>query len=82
MVKEIKLTGELISISRDPSAEPVLQRKGLFEMEPIVRPFSWYKFGQNRAKGRQKLAKNNQKVWGFTTCFVKVCQVPAACVNL
>jgi hypothetical protein len=82
VVDETKLMGGINFNFPRPSAEPVLKIKVLFEMETILRPFSWHKFGQDRAKGLQKRAKNNIKWGSFTTCFLKACQVPAACVNL
>jgi hypothetical protein len=57
VVKLRKLTSDLINCFPHPSAEPVLQAWGLFEIEPVLRPFF-------RAKSCQILpfsAKTQQK---------------------
>ena len=60
LIRLIKLTNIRIIFFGHPSAEPIVKIKGLFENEPVWRPFSPYKIAQNRAKS----CKNVQKMTG------------------
>jgi hypothetical protein len=75
MVELRKLTRELINCFPDPSADPVLQTKGLPRNRPVSRPFFSSKIVQNRAKPAQKVAKLGRKSGFMTTDFMKTCQV-------
>jgi hypothetical protein len=61
MVELIKLTLELIKFFPDPGAEPVLQTKGLFGTEPVLRPFGVVQNRAESCKSVQKSAKACKK---------------------
>jgi hypothetical protein len=75
MVQQIKLTWGLVANFPDPSAEPVLQANGLFEMERVLGLLSGCRIGQNRAETCKSGAKAGRKWELFATSFIKTCQV-------
>jgi hypothetical protein len=75
MVELRKLTGSLITNFPDPSAKPVLQINGLFEMKAVLRWFSSYRIVQNRAEVCRNVQKMAEKRGYSRRDFSEPCQV-------
>jgi len=76
MVQRRKLSKDLVTISVYPSAEPVLQTNGLFENEPVLRPFFRGKSWQNLPFSAKNVSKHGREKALFATGFIKMCQAP------
>jgi hypothetical protein len=82
MAKLRKLTSGLVFNFPDLGARASAANKGVTQENVRFRTFlgvqnraDLCRTVQNRAKGRQKRAKNDQKRRGFATGFIKTCQV-------
>ena len=75
MVKFRKLTSELIDFFPDPSAKLAVQTNGLFENEPVSRPFFGGKSWRTSAILCQNVAEYGRKSPFVATAFIKKCQV-------
>jgi hypothetical protein len=61
LVKLTKLTKDLVANFPGLSADGLLRINGLSEIESILWPLFWYKFGQNRAKTCKNVPRDDGK---------------------